>query len=405
MSKIITDKKIIDEFLERGIEEFFPSKEEMKKLLTSGKKLKVYCGFDPSSSSLQIGNTVLINKLGAFQRLGHEVTFLIGDFTGMIGDPTDKKATRKKMTREEALENAKNFTRQAEAYLSFSGDNAVKIRYNSEWLDKITFADLIELTSNFTVQQMIQRDMFQERLKNEKPIHLHEFLYPVAQAYDSVYLDVDVEIGGNDQMFNMLRGRDLMKILKNKEKMVFTMKILADEKGTKMGKSEGNAVYLSESANNMFGQIMSWPDGVIGIGFELCTNVEYSRVKEIYNEVRDSKNNPRDYKMELAFEITKINHGEKKAIEARDNFIKTFQKKEVPDKVEELRIGDGENIADFLVESGLASSRGDARRKIEQGGVRIDGKTIKKFDEVLDKTFNNKIINVGKKEFRRIVVK
>jgi len=266
-------EKQIDEILTRGVENIYPSKEELKKVLMSGKKIKLYCGYDPTAKSLHIGNAISMNKLGQFQKLGHEVIFLIGDFTGMIGDPTDKSAARKKLTREEALENSKNYQKQASGYLKFDGENPVKVLRNSEWSDKLSFKDLIEVSSNFTAQQMFQRDMFQERIKNEKPIYLHEFLYPLAQAYDSVVLDVDLEVGGNDQMFNMMCGRDLMKAVKNKEKFVLTMKLLADESGKKMGKTEGNVVNLDETPENMFGQVMAWSDGLIAPGFELCTNI------------------------------------------------------------------------------------------------------------------------------------
>ncbi|HLN18794.1 MAG TPA: tyrosine--tRNA ligase [Patescibacteria group bacterium] len=403
MIKIVTDEKLIDEILERGVESIFPSKEELKKKLMSGEKIKLYCGYDPSAPSLQIGNAVLINKQAQFQALGHEVIFLIGDFTGMIGDPTDKGAARKKMTREEVLINAADYQKQASGYLNFSNDNAARIMYNSEWLDKITFRDLIEITSNFTAQQMIARDMFQGRIKESKPIFFHEFLYPIAQAYDSVAMDVDLEIGGNDQMFNMMCGRDLMKVLNKKEKFVLTMKLLADEKGKKVGKTEGNAIFLNESPENMYGQVMAWSDGLIGIGFELCTKVPYEEVREIYRQLENQDTNPRDLKMKLAYEITKINHGEEKANEAQDYFIKTIQKKELPEVVAEVKLSKPENIGDFLVMANLSASKSDARRKIEQGGVSIDGDIIKDFKFIVDKEQENKILKVGKKDFRKIV--
>lgn len=406
MTKIITDEKLIDEFLERGVEQIFPDKESFKKKLSSGEKIRVYCGFDPSAPSLHIGNAILINKLSELQRLGHEVIFLIGDFTGMIGDPTDKKATRKKLTREEVLENAKNYQKQASGYLDFDRNNPAIIRYNSEWNDKLSFKDLIEVSSNFTAQQMFARDMFQERIKNDKPIYLHEFLYPLAQAYDSVAMDVDLEIGGNDQMFNMMCGRDLMKAIKNKEKFVLTMKLLADKEGKKMGKSEGNVVWLDDAPENMYGKVMSWPDGVIAIGFELCTSIPYSEVKNIYEEMESGKTNPRDLKMKLAFEITKMNHGEEKAKEAQDYFVKTIQKKEIPDEVSEINI-EGESIqaSELLVNAGLANSKSDARRKMKQNGVYLENKNgleIMITDRILNKDDNGKIIKVGKHKFVKI---
>lgn len=402
MSKIITDEKLIDEVLDRGVENIFPSRDELKKVLMSGKKIRLYCGYDPTAKSLHIGNAISINKLGQFQKLGHEVIFLIGDFTGMIGDPTDKSAARKKLTREEALANSENYQKQSSGYLKFDGENPAKVLHNSEWSDKLAFNDLIELSSNFTVQQMLQRDMFQQRLKEEKPIYLHEFLYPLAQGYDSVAMDVDLEIGGNDQMFNMLCGRDLQKIINKKEKFVLTMKLLADESGKKMGKTEGNVVNLDESPENMFGQIMAWSDGLIVPGFELATNLTEKEVAEIKEKLKDLNSNPRDFKLKLAFEITKINYGEEKARESQEHFINTFSKKEIPEDIPEMKAEEGMKLVDYLVGANVALSNSDARRKIEQGGVEIDGNKIDDWKSVLDKTFDGKVMKVGKKDFVRI---
>ncbi len=372
MSKVITDKKLVGELLARGVEKIYPSYENLEKKLLSGDRIRLYCGYDPTASSLHIGNAISINKLGQFQALGHEVIFLIGDFTGIIGDPTDKKAARKKLTREEVLANAAHYKEQASAYLKFDGENPAKIMYNSEWNDKLGFRDLIELASNFTVQQMIQRDMFQERLKEEKPIYLHEFMYPLTQAYDSVAMDVDLEIGGNDQMFNMMCGRDLLRILKNKEKSVLTMKLLADESGKKMGKTEGNVVFLDETANDMYGKIMSWPDGTIVSAFELCTGIPLDEIKKIDAELKAGQANPRDFKMRLAFEITKINRGREAAEKAQDNFINTIQKKEIPEEMGIYKAVKKQNIlVDLLVDTKLAKSKTEARQKIEEGAIKI----------------------------------
>ncbi len=400
------DEKNINEVLERGVELFFPKKEELAKLLMSGKKLRIYCGFDPSAPSLHIGNAVLIKKLGDFQKLGHQVIFLVGDFTGMIGDPTDKLATRKKLTREEVEANAKNYQKQAAAYIDFDGDNPAELRYNSEWSDPLTFKDLIELSSNFTVQQMIQRDMFQERIREEKPIHLHEFLYPLAQGYDSVMLDVDLEIGGNDQMFNMLCGRDLMKALKNKEKHVLTMKLLADDKGAKMSKSEGNVVWLDDAPENMYGKVMSWPDGLIGIGFELCADIPFADAQDIYKQLADDQANPRDLKMKLAFEITKINHGEEKAQAAQEYFIKTIQKKELPNEVRSEKVEVRSiNIVDLLTKIKMASSKGDARRLIQQKGIRVNGEVVEDENALIDIEDEGIILQRGKHQFIKVIYK
>jgi tyrosyl-tRNA synthetase len=404
MTKIITDEKMIDEILDRGVEQIFPDRETLKKKLMSGEKIRLYCGYDPSASALHIGNAITINKLSQFQDLGHEVIFLVGDFTGMIGDPTDKSATRKKLTREEVLENAKDYQRQASGYLKFDGENPARVMYNSEWNDKMTFKDLIELSSNFTVQQMIQRDMFQRRIEEGQPIHLHEFLYPLTQGYDSVAMNVDLEIGGNDQMFNMLCGRDLQRIINRKEKFVVTLKLLADDQGKKMGKTEGNAVFLDQIPEDMYGKVMSWPDEIIVNAFELCTKIPVAEISEIKNILDDERNNPRDLKMKLAWEMVKINHGEDGANRAQEYFIKTVQKKEVPDEVKIFEVKVGEKLVDVVFNSGMAESKAEARRKIEQGGVSLDGEVEKDFQAPSSLDWNGRVVKVGKRDFRKISI-
>jgi len=405
MSKIITDKKRIEEVLSRGSEMIYPNREVLEKLLLSGKRIRLYGGFDPSAPSMHIGNIVLINKLSQFQDLGHEVIFLIGDFTGMIGDPTDKTATRKKLTREEVLENAKFYQKQASVFLKFDGDNPAQVKYNSEWSDKITFKDLIEISSNFTVQQMMQRDMFQQRIKEEKPIHLHEFLYPLAQGYDSVAMDVDLEIGGNDQMFNMMAGRHLMSALGMRDKSVLTLKLLADDSGKKMGKSEGNAVFLDLEAKDIYGRIMTWADAVIPDAFELCTKVPMEEVAEIRLALKEDKVNPRDLKMKLAFEFTKIVHGETQAREAEDYFVNTFQKKEIPSEIESLKLkAKSINIIDLLVEIKLASSKGEARRLIVQNAVKVEGEIVNDIEKIIELSEKEILIQKGKRFFVKVSI-
>ncbi|MFA6171405.1 MAG: tyrosine--tRNA ligase [Patescibacteria group bacterium] len=402
---VITNQEKIREVLSRGVEKIYPSYEALEKVLMSGQRIRLYCGFDPSAEALHIGNAIQLNKLRQFQELGHEVIFLIGDFTGMIGDPTDKTATRKKLTREEVRANAKNYKKQAGAYLNFKGENPAQVMYNSKWSDKVTFKDLIEITSNFTVQQMIQRDMFQERMKDEKPIHFHEFLYPVAQGYDSVAMDVDLEIGGNDQMFNMMCGRDLMRAMRNKEKYVLTTKLLADPNGAKMGKTEGNAVFMNETPENVYGQVMSWPDGIIDQAFELATMVPAEEVKKIQEDLKNPNTNPRDLKMKLAFEITKIIHNQAKAKKAQKHFIKTVQHKEIPDEVRELSMSSGtRNIVDLLVSANLVASKGEARRLIEQGGIKINGEAVKDANMNIE-TKEGMIIQRGKRQFVKISIR
>jgi tyrosyl-tRNA synthetase len=405
MIKTNTNPALIDELLEKGVETIYPNQELLQKKLLSGDRIRLYCGYDPSASALHIGNAITLNKLRQFQELGHEVIFLIGDFTGMIGDPTDKMAARKPLTRRQVLENAKGYKAQAEKYISFKGKNKAVIKYNSAWNDKLKFTDLIQLASNFTVQYMIQREMFQKRLKEEQPIHLHEFLYPLTQAYDSVAMDVDLELGGNDQMFNMMAGRDLMKSLKNKEKFVLTLKLITDKEGKKMGKSEGNVVFLNERPNDMYGKVMSWPDEVLASAFELCTFLPMSEIREIKKAI---ENNPRDAKMKLAKEITTINHGEKLANEAEEHFIKTVQKKEVdPSDIMETYTDEKtysmSGTQAIAVTSGLFSSNNEFKRLLKEGGIKVNGKKItdiNQLNEEISQTSDNLMIQRGRKSLR-----
>jgi tyrosyl-tRNA synthetase len=269
----------------------------------------------------------------------------------------------------------------------------------------MTFADVIRTAANFTVQQMIQRDMFQKRLKQEKPIYLHEFLYPLAQGYDSVGMDVDLEIGGNDQMFNMMAGRHLQKVINNKEKFVMTLKIFEDDKGTKMGKSEGNAVFMSESPENMYGIIMSWPDGFISPAFELVTTLPLDEVRQLQNELKGDKINPRDLKMRVAREIVKLIHGERAAKKAENQFIKTFQKKETPVEVKSVMLKTKNmNVVDLFKEVGLVSSKGEARRLIEQKGLKVGDKIIENPDEEIEISDEGVILQRGKRQFIKVII-
>ena len=387
-----------DELLKRGVENIYPNENFLKNLILK-KKIKLYQGFDPSTDSLHIGHLSGLIKLRQFQNAGHWVIFLIGDFTGMIGDPTDKQAVRKKLTRAQTRQNAKNFEAQARKILRFSGENPAEIIYNSTWQDKITFKNLIELTSNFTVQQMIERDFFQERLKQEKPIFLHEFLYPVAQAIDSLELGVNLEIGGNDQMFNMMCGRSLVKAVKNKEKYVMTLKLLTDAEGEKIGKTTGNALSLSVSPNNLFGGIMSFNDVSILPGFELLTEISMREIKTLKKEL---KLNPLDLKKRLAFEITKLIHSEKEALKARQEFEDVFQKKENPTTLKACRIEKGENIINTLIAANLASSRAEAKRLVKQGAVDLNGEKITDCEFLFDFKGEN-VIRCGKHNFIKII--
>jgi len=376
----------IDEVLTRGVEMILPSKDGLKSLMEKG-KIKLYQGFDPSMPSLHLGNFVGLMKLRQFQKLGHEVIFLVGDFTGMIGDPTDKASARKQLTREDVLKNCESWKAQAGKILDFEGDNPAKILFNSEWSDKVNFKDLIEITSNFTVQQMVERDMFQERIKNKKPIYLHEFLYPVAQGYDSVVMDVDLEIGGSDQMFNMMAGRDLMKSMKGKEKYVLGTKLLVDKDGNKVGKTTGNALFLDSTPESFYAGIMSFPDEVLLLSFELLTELPMVGIEEKIG------NDPMKAKKELAFEIIKFLWGEEAAVKGQNYFQKTFQDK-MPSF--DIRVTSGGSIASTIAPFTSNSSMSEAKRLIAQGAVDINGLTVKDHSTIVNKGDN---IKVGKTTF------
>ena len=400
MSKVITDEKQIDQVLSRGVETVYPDKESLKKILMSGKQIKLYCGFDPTGPTLHIGHGNQLRKMAQFQNLGHEVIFLIGDFTAMIGDPSDKSAVRKQLTRKEVLANLKNYKKQASAILNFSGSNPAKVMFNSKWHSKLKFEDILNLASKFTVQQMIERDMFEKRIEEGKPIYVHEFLYPLMQGYDSVAMDVDLEIGGSDQIFNMLAGRDLMKDLKNKEKMVLALKLLVDPTGKKMGKTEGNMITLIDSAEDMFGKIMSWPDQMIKLSLEICTDLPMSEIEKIA-EAMSKGANPRDYKLQLAYEVVKIYKGVEAAQAAKENFIKVFSEGQKPEEVKSYKVI-SYKVMDILVETGLASSNSEARRLIEQKGVKSNDVVIEDVNQVLHQ--GEHLIQKGKRFFVKVIV-
>lgn len=353
----------IEEILTRGVQQILPDKKGLANLIAK-RRIKLYQGFDPSMPSLHLGNFVGLMKLRAFQKLGHEIIFLVGDFTGMIGDPTDKFSTRPKLTREKVLENAKSWREQAGKVLNFDGRNPAKIMFNSSWNDKLTFKDLIEITSNFTVQQMIERDMFQERLKKNEPIHLHEFLYPVAQAIDSVEMGVDLEIGGNDQLFNMMAGRTLMKAVKNKEKYVLTTKLLVDKEGKKVGKTTGNALFLDSTPEAFYAGVMSFPDETILLGFELLTEAPLEGVEE------KVKRDPMEQKKNLAREIVKLLWGEANAKKAQNKFEQTFQEKR-PEF--DIKVSAGGTLAGTISPFTSLASVSDAKRLIRQNAVDVNG--------------------------------
>ncbi len=392
---VSTDKTQIDQLLTRGVEKVYPSEDFLRSRLQGGEQMSLYLGIDPTGPDLHIGHSIQLRKLAQFQALGHKIILLIGDFTGMIGDPTDKGAARVRLTQEQVLENAENYKVQASKILSFDGDNPAELRYNSEWLGKMSFGDVVELASNFTVQQMLERDMFENRMKEGKPIHLHEFLYPLMQGQDCVAMGVDGEVGGNDQTFNMLAGRTLMKATTGKEKFVVADKLLTDPTGKKMGKSEGNMIRLSDSSDEMFGKIMSWTDGMILSGFEILTDVELAPIeKELEGDT-----NPRDVKAALAREVVGMYHGQEEAVAASKRFDELFQKKQTPDEIPEYKIDGPLSVVDALVGSGLAKTKSEARRLIDGGGVKVDDTVVEGYEQEVSA---GALIQKGKRHFVRL---
>ena len=388
--------------LNRGVEAVYPSAGLLERVLGGKKRLRVYCGFDPSSPHLHLGHIISLRKLAQFQALGHKVIMLIGDFTGAIGDPTGKIATRKSISCREALQNSRDYKKMAGKIINFKGTNPAQIMYNSKWLSAISFERLIKLSSYFTVQQIIARDMFQERIKKGKPIYLHEFLYPLAQAYDSVAMDVDAEVGGTDQTFNMLRGRDLIKALKDKEKFVISLKLLADSFGKKMGKTEANAVNIDDEPEEIYGKIMSWSDELIIVGMELCTDIPTDKIKEIAKKIKAQKINPREAKAMLAREVVSFCYNKKESDKAEQEFNKIFQKKDLPSRVPRIIVKKGSLSAlDLLMKTGLVFSKAAAKRLFLQGGVKINGK-VKNNPKELVSIRNGAVVQVGKRKFVKV---
>jgi tyrosyl-tRNA synthetase len=399
MPNVSTDAKKIDWLLNHAVENVYPSKAEVKKLLQKGKRLAIYYGIDPTGPTLHLGHFINLRRVKLFQDLGHKIILLIGDFTATIGDPTDKAATRKPLTHKEVRANCELYKDQMSSVISFKGANAAELRFNSEWLGKLKFDEVLNLASYFTVQQLLERDMFQKRLKDGKPIHLHEFLYPLMQGYDSVVLDVDGEIGGNDQTFNMLVGRALLKQMKDKEKFVIAGELLVDTTGKKMGKSEGNMIALTDTPEDMYGKVMSWTDGMIVPGFRLCTDASSEEIKKIESATKKGEN-PMGFKRDLARRIVAWLVGDKEAEKAAEHFTTVHQQHAKPEDVPELKLKNGMTLIDALVASKMCTSKSDARRQIEQGGVRVDDEVVNDANAMVRKGF---VIQKGKRHFVKLV--
>jgi tyrosyl-tRNA synthetase len=394
--KTITDPEKIDKLLSRGVRDVYPSKEALRKVLLSGKKLKLYQGFDPTGNKLHLGHMVGLRKHREWQDLGHEVIFLVGDGTGQAGDPSGKKKTREKFfTKEELRANAKDYLHQAGKIVRFNGPNPIKVLYNSEWLNKLTLVDILNIAQNFSVQQLIERDMFQERLKAGESINLREFLYPLLQGYDSVAMDVDLEIGGSDQTFNMLTGRTLMQAMKNKEKFVMTLPILADSKGVKIGKSEGNVIGLTDSPSDLYGKIMSLPDDSIISMFTLLTDVSQEEIAKF-----DVSHNPMELKKKVAHIIVESLNTKEEADKAQNNFENTFGKGAVPEDILVVKAKKDDLFSDLLIKENLITSKSEWRRLLSEGAVsNIDSNQKLSEDQTEVK---EGIYRIGKKRFVKI---
>lgn len=403
--RIITDPEKIEEIISsRYIEKIYPSKEDLERVLNSGQRLTLYIGIDPTAPFLHLGHSTNFFLLRKFQKLGHKVIFLIGDFTAQIGDPTGRLATRKALTKREVLENCKSYKEQAGKILDFkSKKNPIELKFNSRWLKKLTFEEVIKLAANFTSQRMLERDMFQERLKKQKPIRLDEFLYPLIQGYDSVAMDVDIEVGGTDQTFNMLVGRELMRIYKNKEKLVITTPLLINPKtGRKLMSKTESFIAINSPPNEMYGKIMALPDEVIVNCFKLSTEVPLKEIEEMGEKLKKKKVNPRDLKAKLAREIVSIYHGKKAAQIAEKEFERVFREKKLPTKIVKIKIKEKAlNLLDLLVKTKLALSKSEAKRLVFQKGVKIDGETETNWQKIIE-IKKGRVIQVGKRKFVRL---
>ena len=392
------------DIIRSGVEEIIPEAELVKKIeksISNNEPLKIKCGCDPSRPDLHIGHAVLLRKMRQFQDLGHQAILLIGDFTAMIGDPTGRNKTRPQLTIEDSKLNAKSYIDQASIVLDKS---TLDIVYNSDWLGKMDFSDVIKLASKYTVARMLERDDFTKRYGGGVPISLHEFLYPLAQGYDSVHLKADVELGGTDQKFNLLVGRDLQKELGQIPQVVITTMLLEGTDGIdKMSKSYDNYIGLTDSPSDMYGRTLSIPDTLIGKYFEYATTISVESLDDIKKDLSAGKSNPRDLKRQLAREIVQIYHDKDAAQKAESDFDALFIKKDIPDDIPEYVLSSTETLVSIMVDNKLVSSNGDAKRMIKQGAVKIDDEKVS--DMFLEiSPDSEKVLKVGKRKFLRITV-
>jgi tyrosyl-tRNA synthetase len=394
----------LDELLTRGVANIIPGKDELKKLLESGKKLNVYLGIDPTATHIHLGHAVPLRKLQHFAELGHNVTFLIGDFTALIGDTSDKDSERPVLTKEQIEQNFQTYKKQAEKILDFS---KIKVRFNSEWLSKVSLEETIKLCHNFSAGDFAGRELIAKRLKDGKHVGLHEFLYPALQGYDSYFMDTDIQVGGTDQTFNMQAGRLLQKNLRDKESFVLANPFLEGTDGRKMSKTWGNAIWLDEAPKDMYAKAMAIDDNLIVEYFTLATNVSLEEISKIESELKKGVN-PINLKKKLAHHIVTELHDEKSADEAAENFQKTVQNKELPEDLPLINIagylsGPGfTSIVDVLLGEKIVESKSKAKLLIDQKGIRLDGKDID--NRAIEFKLNTEyILEVGRQAFKLVV--
>lgn len=389
----------INEILNRGVAEI-NIREDLEKKLQSGKKLRIKLGIDPTGFDLTLGHAVVLRKMKHFQDAGHHIMLLFGNFTAQIGDPTGKSQTRVPLTKEQIEKNAGTYLEQAGKVIDIKN---IEVVYNADWLEPMSFGDVLKLAGNFTVAQMLERDMYQERIKKNQEINLIEFMYPLMQGYDSVPMKADVELGGTDQLFNMMCARTIQKAYELEPQNVITVPILVGTDGhDKMSKSLGNYIALTDTPREMFGKTMSIPDEIIINYFELATEMPMEEIEEIKKELA-SGTNPRDIKIKLAKEIVKLYHTDADANQAENEFLNMFQKGGKPDEIEEISIKKAEiNIVDLIAETKMVSSKSDGRRMIQGGAVKVDDVKIESHENVIQ-IGNGILVQVGKRKFLKIV--
>ncbi len=392
--KVSTDKKKIDELLSRGVEEVI-DKNHLRKRLESGEKLRIKLGIDPTSSNLHLGRSIPLLKMRDFQELGHQVVFIVGDFTGIIGDTSDKDAERPMLASDQVKKNMKSYVEQAGKVIDIQ---KAEVHYNSEWLGKLSYAELGEQANQFSIAEFIARDNIRRRLDAGTRVSLREVLYPLMQGYDSVVVKADVELGGTDQRFNLLAGRTLQEKYKQQPQDIIMNPLVAGTDGRKMSSSWGNTVNLTDEPNEMFGKIMSIPDDLIISYFTCMTRVPMETVVEYAKEIKKGAN-PRDYKVKLGVELVRFYHGQKEAEKAESYFVSTFAKKETPTDIKELKPSKYDIIS-VLVDAGFATGTSDARRTIEGSGVKINDKKVTSYEEVCNP---GDVVQKGKRFFVKIV--